>query len=119
MKVRFLLDENLSPRLKLALRRYDDTIDVVRVGDKEAPSLGMSDSEVLCYLEISQRMLVTDNRSSMPGHIDEHRGRGGRHWGVAWIRPGSRLGQLAATLYLTWTASEAEEWRDQTLWIPF
>jgi hypothetical protein len=119
MKVRFLLDENLSPRLKLALRRYDDAIDVIRVGDDDAPSLGTLDPDVLCYLEVSQRFLVTDNRSSIPEHIAAHSNRGGKHWGIAWCRPGSRLGQLAAALYLIWTASEAEEWLDQTLWIPF
>ncbi|MGC9394712.1 MAG: hypothetical protein ACP5J4_07645, partial [Anaerolineae bacterium] len=27
--------------------------------------------------------------------------------------------QLPAVLYLIWTASEADEWLDQTLWIPF
>jgi hypothetical protein len=36
MKVRFLLDENLSPRLKAALLRLNPAIDVVRVGDPGA-----------------------------------------------------------------------------------
>jgi hypothetical protein len=33
MKVRFLLDEHLSPRLKTALLRLAPTADVLRVGD--------------------------------------------------------------------------------------
>ncbi|BAY61761.1 hypothetical protein NIES22_18280 [Calothrix brevissima NIES-22] len=32
MKVRFLLDENLSPRLKVAVLRLNPAIDIVRVG---------------------------------------------------------------------------------------
>jgi len=40
MKVRFLLDENLSPRLKVALLRLNPVIDVVRVGEPGAPQLG-------------------------------------------------------------------------------
>jgi hypothetical protein len=33
MKIRFLLDENLNPRIKLALLHQDPKIDVLRVGD--------------------------------------------------------------------------------------
>ena len=61
MKVRFLLDENLSPRLKVALLRLNPIVDVVRVGDPDAPPLGTRDPDVLRYLETSQRLLVTSN----------------------------------------------------------
>lgn len=30
MKVRFLLDENLPPKLKLAVQRYNPDIDIIR-----------------------------------------------------------------------------------------
>ncbi len=43
MKVRFLLDENLSPRLKPALLRLESTIDVLRVGDPDAPPMWTTD----------------------------------------------------------------------------
>lgn len=33
MKIKFLLDENLSPRLKLAVIRLEPEIDIIRVGD--------------------------------------------------------------------------------------
>ncbi len=69
MKVRFLLDENLSPRLKVALQRLNPAIDVLRVGDPNAPPLGAPDAEVLNYLALTQRLLVTDNRKSTPGHF--------------------------------------------------
>jgi predicted nuclease of predicted toxin-antitoxin system len=66
MKVRFPLDENLSPRLKAALLRFNPAIDVVHVGEPGAPQLGTPDPDVLRYLEISERVLVTSNRKSMP-----------------------------------------------------
>ncbi len=65
MKLRFLLDENLSPRLKAALLRLNPAIDVVRLGDPGAPQLGTPDPDVLRYLEVSQRVLVTSNRKSV------------------------------------------------------
>lgn len=37
MRIRYLLDENLSPRIKLAILRYNKEIDILRVGDEIAP----------------------------------------------------------------------------------
>ena len=72
MKVRFLLDENLSTRLKVAVLRLNPAIDILRVGDPNAPQLGTLDPDILRYLELSQRLLVTDNRTSMPEHMEVH-----------------------------------------------
>lgn len=72
MKVRFLLDENLSPRLKVAVLRFNPAIDILRVGDRNTPQLGTLDPDVLRYLELSQRLLVTDNRTSMREHLEAH-----------------------------------------------
>jgi hypothetical protein len=119
MKVRFLLDEHLSPRLKTALLRLAPTADVLRVGDPGAPALGTLDPELLRYLELSQRVLVTANRVSMPAHLEAHWAAGGHLWGFLWIRPGTSLGRLAQELYLIWEASNAEEWADWVDWIPF
>jgi len=118
MKVRFLLDEHLSPRLKTALLRLAPAVDVLRVGDPGAPTLGTPDPELLRYLEISQHMLVTSNRASMPAHLEAHWAAGGHLWGLLWIRPGTTLGRLAQELHLIWEASEAEEWADRVAWIP-
>lgn len=119
MKVRFLLDENLSPRLKIALLRLNPTIDVLRVGDPDTPLLGTLDPDVLRYLELSQRLLVTDNRTSMPEHLEAHWALGGNIWGLLWVRPRTPIGQLAQELLLVWEATEAEEWIDKLDWIPF
>lgn len=119
MKVRFLVDENLSPRLQLALRRTYAELDVLRVGDSGAPPLGTLDPDLLRYLEMDQRMLITDNRVSMPVHVAVHNAAGGHHWGIMTIRAGASMGQLVSALALVWEASAAEEWIDRMDWIPF
>lgn len=119
MKVRFLLDENLSYRLKIALLHLDPTIDILRVGDPGTPPLGTLDPEVLHYLELSQRILITDNRKSMPDHLTAHWATGGHIWGLFWVRPKSQAGELAQNLFLVWETTSAEEWIDQLDWIPF
>jgi hypothetical protein len=118
MKIRFLLDENLSPKLKAAVLRFNPQIDILRVGDFDTPSLGTLDPEILLYLELSQRLLVTDNRKSMPSHLEEHWSSGRYIWGLLWLRPNMALSQLAEDLYLIWETSEAEEWLDKIDWIP-
>ena len=118
MKMRFLLDEQLSPRLKTALLRLAPTADIVRVGDPGAPALGTLDPELLRYLDRSRRALVTANRVSMPAHLEAHWAAGGHLWGFLWIRPGTSLGRLAQELQLIWETSAAEEWIDRVDWIP-
>lgn len=49
MKIRFLLDENLPPKLKSAVLNLDPEIDILRVGDSNAPPLGTLDPEILIY----------------------------------------------------------------------
>ncbi|MGL5871409.1 MAG: DUF5615 family PIN-like protein [Xenococcaceae cyanobacterium] len=118
MKVRFFLDKNLSPRLKLAIFRLNPEVDVLRVGDPGMPALGTIDPEILIYLERSQRILLTDNRNSKPEHLQAHWANGGCIWGLFWLRPKATVRELAEDLILIWETTEAEEWRNQLAWIP-
>lgn len=72
MKIRFLLDENLSKQIKMAVLRLNSSIDILCVGEPDAPPFGTLDPEILSYVDLSQRLLVTDNRKSMPGHLELH-----------------------------------------------
>lgn len=73
MSVRFLLDENISPRVRVAIQRHYPHIDILRVGDEGTPRLETLDPEILQHLELSQRILVTKNRASMPGTDENQR----------------------------------------------
>ena len=83
MKVRFLIDEDLSPEYVRELQRYDPAIDVVRIGDIGAPPLSALDPDILFYCEREQRALVTENRSTMPRHEQDHFRAGHHHWGCS------------------------------------
>ena len=118
MKIRFLLDENLSKQIKMAVLRLNPSIDILCVGDPKAPTFGTLDPEILNYLDLSQRLLVTDNRKSMPGHLELHWVEGKQIWGLVWVRPGTSIGKLAESIYLLWEIYEAQEWIDRVDWIP-
>jgi len=47
MKIKFLLDETLSPRLKVAVLRLNPEIDILRIGEPNTPPLGTLDPDVL------------------------------------------------------------------------
>jgi hypothetical protein len=116
--VRFLLDENLSPRLRPSLLRRSPDLDVLRVGDEGAPPLGTPDPEVLLYAERERRLLITHNRASMPSHVADHLAAGRHHYGVMRIRPRASLRQIVEEMLVIAGASEAEEWMDRFDWIP-
>lgn len=86
-RLRFLLDENLAKAFKQAIISRSPEIDVLRVGDDFAPPTGTLDPDILRWLDIEQRLLVTNNRVSIPGHIVDHSADGGHHWGIVWISP--------------------------------
>jgi hypothetical protein len=119
MKVRFLLDENLSPRLKMAVLRLQPDIDILRIGEPNTLPFGSLDPDVLVYLERSQRLLITDNRASMPEHLQAHWDAGHHTWGLLWVRPRTPMRVLAQELVLIWETTEAAEWKNFLDWIPF
>lgn len=118
MKIRLLIDEDLSPDYMAELRRYNPAIDVIRMGMPGAPDLGTLDPDILLHCEREQRALVTENRSTMPDHEQAHFAAGHHHWGILELRPGHGIGAYLAELQLIWEASEAEEYRDKLTWIP-
>ena len=93
--------------------------DVLRVGDSAAPALGTHDADLLRYLELTGRALITSDRTTIPAHVEAHRAAGDQHWGVFWVRPRMPIGRLAESLQLIWEASEADDWINQENWIPF
>ena len=118
MKPRFLLDEHVNRAIQRQLRRLDPKIDVLAVNDPDAPAAGLSDIEILSWIEKRGYILVTENRSTIPGHLEDHYGAGGHIPGIFWIRPNAGIGLIIEELYLIWTAFTADEYEDSALFIP-
>jgi hypothetical protein len=108
VKLRFLIDENLSLRLKTTLHRHYPMIDVMRVGDGGAPPIGTLDPDILRFLEAEQRVLITDNRANMPAHLADHAADGRRHWGIFEVRKDAPLGALAELIALLPRLSQSQ-----------
>jgi len=114
----FLLDENLSPIIRRELRQRAPQLEVLRVGDVGAPPLATPDEMILQWIEETGYVLVTDNRRSMPVHLERHYAQGRHIPGILLIRRGTSLGNIIEELLLIWHASEAAEYRDRIQFIP-
>ncbi len=71
-QIKFLLDEHVNPRLRRAIKQISPEIVVWRVGDPVAPALGTLDDEILHWCEAQSFSLATNNRASMPVHLQDH-----------------------------------------------
>ena len=118
MKPRFLLNENVDLVVQRQLRRRELHLEVLAVGDSDAPPLRASDTAILTWIEQNNYILVSWDKRTLPGHLADHFDTGGHVPGVLLIRRGTSLGQIIETLYLVWVASEAEEYYDRLDYIP-
>ncbi|MCB0082828.1 MAG: DUF5615 family PIN-like protein [Caldilineaceae bacterium] len=116
--LKLLLDENLSPTIRDELRQRNIDMDIHRIGDDGMPPFGTPDEIILAWIETSGYVLVTNNRRSMPGHLQTHYAQGRHIPGILLVRSGATLGEIIEELWLIWQASEASEYRDRTQFIP-
>jgi hypothetical protein len=78
---------------------------------------GLSDSEVLRIAGSSGRVLVSQDRRTMPAHFARY-SAGAESPGVILLREAIPISTAIDELVLIWSASEAEEWIGRLVWIP-
>ena len=117
--VAYLLDYHMNPAITEALWAMEPSIAIEIVGRGEAPTPETIDPVLLEYAERHSLALVTFDKKTMPFHINS-RLLSGLHTKGVFIFPNSRLshGRIADELLLVWATSTAEEWTDQTTYLP-
>ena len=115
MKVRFQADADLDGRVLRGLRRAAPGIDIRTTAD--AGLAGRQDPEVLRIAAADGRILISQDRRTMPGHFRRFV-TGAASPGVILIRGGISVATAIEELVLIWNASEAEEWVNRFVWIP-
>jgi len=120
--LQFLLDEHLRGPLWSAIQRHNLRgglpVDAVCVGDSPDLPLGSNDRTLLAWAEEHGRILVTEDKHTMPGHLADHLGAGRMSPGVLVIRAGSTLPRVLEFLELIAHAGEAVDYAKGVTFVP-
>src|SRR5262249_59355396 len=93
-------------------------LDVVRVGDLPDLPLATPDPDVLIWAEREGRILLTLDKTTMPGHLTDHL-RAGRHSpGVFIIRSKATLSKIMDQLVLLAHAGNPQDYQDSIDQVP-
>jgi hypothetical protein len=115
MRVRFQADADLDGRIIRGLRRVAPEIEMRTASDAGLP--GLTDPEVLQVAKDSGRILVSQDRSTMPGHFAHYCSRSVSA-GLILLREAIPIAVAIDELLLIWSATEASEWENVLAWIP-
>jgi hypothetical protein len=122
MPLRFLLDEHLRGLLWRAILRHNAAghhpLDVLRVGDPADLPLGTLDPALLLWIEREQRILLTLDHDTMPGHLTDHLQQGHHVLGIFIIKRQSSIPDVVDYLVLAAHAGNPDDYRDQVNFIP-
>jgi len=86
-------------------------------GRRPTPDSRVEGSEVLRIAADSGRILVSQDRRTMPLHFNRHVTRA-ESPGVILLREAIPISTAIEELALIWSASEAAEWINRLVWIP-
>ena len=116
----FLVDEHVPTALINAVIGDEPSIVIMRVGQPGMPPKRTPDPQLLEFAEANRMAIFTFDRSTMAVHADAHVGAGRHTFGVfIWTNKMVGVKAAAEELVLLWSASEAEEWIDQVVYLPF
>ena len=122
MSLAFLLDEHLRGPLWTAIQRHNLSselrLDVVRVGDAADLGLGTLDGDLLQWAERERRILVTEDKRTMPQHLAEHLMAGHQSPGVFVVRAGCSWAEILEALVLVACAGEPPDYADAVTFLP-
>jgi predicted nuclease of predicted toxin-antitoxin system len=114
--LRFQADANFNLAIVRGLRRIQPAIDFQSAGD--AGILNLPDPEVLVFAAQEQRVLVSHDVRTMPGHFTDFLASGQHSPGIVLIRQTLSMREAIEWLHLAWQAIEAAEWLDLITFLP-
>ena len=122
MPLLFLLDEHLRGPLWNAIQRHNTTsaypIDAIRIGDSEDLPLGIADPDILLWAEREDRIVVTEDKHTMPGNLRDRLESGNHTPGLFVVRVGHSWAQLVECLELVAHAGDPTDYRDVVTFVP-
>lgn len=117
-----LCDESTHGNLAKAFHRRTrlgeyPPVEVLRVGEPGAPPEGTLDPELLVWCEENDRILVSDDRNTLPVHLRDHLAAGRHSPGVLLIKHKTTIPKVVESVVLI-AVVEPELCQDQWVYIP-
>jgi hypothetical protein len=117
VSVRFLADEDLDSDVVDGLRSREPAIDILDA--KQAGLRGTKDPILLDLAEQQDRIVISHDRRTMTRYFRERTLAGKSNPGLFIVPQRRAIAGVIELLLLVWTASEASEWRDAIVYLPF
>ena len=118
MILKYLMDENIDPIYPSQIRSKQPQLTIRVIGEPSTPSKGTKDPAILVWCEEYNFILVTNNRKSMPVHLNDHL-QANRHIpGIFILNTNLSIGQNIDELILIAECSFANEYQDQITHLP-
>ncbi len=116
--IHYLLDENVDVLYHAQLLAREPTMVTWMVGTPGAPPKGTRDPAILLWCEQNSFILVTNNRHSMPAHLQDHLAQGHHVPGIFIMNAKMSVGETIEELLLIWGASDEKEYHDRISFLP-
>ena len=114
--IRFQADADLDYDIVLAVRRRESAVDFASAA--ESSVVGLGDPDVLAFAAQQDRILITHDRRTMPGHFRDLLNAGKSSPGVFIVSQFAPIGPVVEASVVVWAASNAEEWCGQIRHLP-
>jgi hypothetical protein len=98
--IRFQADADLDHDIVVAVQRREPAADVLEIAARQ------------------DRILVTHDRRTMPGHFRDRLDEGESSPGVFIVAQCAPIGPDVEAIVMVWAVSDAAEWRDQVFHLP-
>jgi hypothetical protein len=120
---RFLLDEHMRGMLVDAIRQRnaDGTgahLDVVVIGELPDLPRGSLDPDILLWAEREDRLFVTFDKTSMPGHLADHLAAGHHSPGILCVRRHLSIPGILVELEVVEVAGRPDDFADTITYLP-
>ena len=116
MRVRFLADADLKKTIITGVLRTEPSRHFETA--LHAGLRGRNDQEVLSLAADRGRILVSHDVNTMPAAFADFLRAGGSSPGVFLVHQDLVVSSAIEELFLIWSASDAEEWKNRLEWLP-
>ena len=98
--------------------RTKSPLNVTCVGDSDQLPLGADDAAILKHAEREQRIVVTQDRRTMPAHLQQHLLAGNNAPGVLIVHSDARVNDVIDALVVIAFASEPSDFANLVAYMP-